>query len=125
MYNKYTCLLQPYRHLTLKLLIQGHPRSAKVTHIADFKSVYISLIIGPRILQCETNLQETMYVVQFDLGTLLPGQTRRAKLKSAYNSLIFVLEVWDGKPTYRKSWARNLLLWTDLTLGHSFKVKHG
>ena len=60
MYNRYTCLLQPYRHLTLKLLIQGHPRSAKVTHIADFKSVYISLIIGPRGLQCETNLQEIM-----------------------------------------------------------------
>ena len=40
----------------LKLLIQGHPRSAKVTHIADFKSAYISLIIGPRGLQCETNL---------------------------------------------------------------------
>ena len=40
----------------LKLLIQGHPRIAKVTHIADFKSAYISLIIGPRGLQCETNL---------------------------------------------------------------------
>ena len=48
--------LQPYTHLTLKLLIQGHPRSAKVTHIADFKSGYISLIIGPRGLQYETNL---------------------------------------------------------------------
>ena len=36
------------RHLTLKLLIQGHPRSAEVTHIADFKSAYIFLIIGPR-----------------------------------------------------------------------------
>ena len=29
MYNRYTCPLQPCRHLTLKLLIQGHPRSAK------------------------------------------------------------------------------------------------
>ena len=29
------------------------------------------------------------------------------------------------KPTYRKSWARNLLMWTDLTLGPSFKVKRG
>ena len=27
------------------------------------------------------------------------------------------------KPTYRKSWAGNLLMWSDLTLGHSFKVK--
>ena len=23
--------------------------------------------------------------------------------------------VWDGKPTYRKSWAGNLLMWSDLT----------
>ena len=36
--------------------LQGHPRSAEVTHIADFKSAYISLIIGPRGLQCEANL---------------------------------------------------------------------
>ena len=45
-----------FRHLTLKLLIQGHPQSAKVTHKADFKSAYISFIIGPTGLQCETNL---------------------------------------------------------------------
>ena len=56
MYDTYTCPLQPCTHLTLKLLIQGHPRSAEVTHIADFKSAYISLIIGPRGLQCEGNL---------------------------------------------------------------------
>ena len=54
MYNRYT--LQLCRHLTLKLLIQGHPQSAKVRHVEDFKSVYISLIIGPSGLQCETNL---------------------------------------------------------------------
>ena len=29
------------------------------------------------------------------------------------------------KPTYRKSWASNLLMWSDLTLGPSFKVKRG
>ena len=56
MCNRYICPLQPCRYLTLKLLIQGHPRSAKVIHIVDFKSAYISLIIGPRGLQCETNL---------------------------------------------------------------------
>ena len=39
--------------------------------------------------------------------------------------LLFVLEVWDGKPTYRKSWVGNLLVWSDLTLGPSFKVKQG
>ena len=72
MYSTNTYPLQPCRHLTLKLLIQGHPRSAKVPHIADFKGTYISLIIGPRGLQCETNLQEIMGwessdVVRFDL----------------------------------------------------------
>ena len=39
--------------------------------------------------------------------------------------LLLVLEVWDGKPTYRKSWAGNLLVWSDLTLDPSFKVKRG
>ena len=39
--------------------------------------------------------------------------------------LLLVLEVWDGKPTYRKSLAGNLLVWSDLTLGRSFKVKRG
>ena len=39
------------------------------------------------------NLQEIMgresfYVVRFDLGPLLQGQTRIPKLKSSYNSLI-------------------------------------
>ena len=48
MYNRYTCPLQPCGRLTLKLLIQGHLQSAEVTRIADFKSAYISLIIGHR-----------------------------------------------------------------------------
>ena len=39
--------------------------------------------------------------------------------------LLLLLEVWDGKPTYRKSWAGNLLVWSDLTLDPSFKVKQG
>ena len=93
MYNRYTCSLQPCRHLTLKLLIQGHPRRAKVPHTVDFKRAYISLIIGPRGLQFETNILEIMGcessdVVRFDLQPLLQGQTRIAKLKSTYNSLI-------------------------------------
>ena len=64
-------------------------------------------------------------MVGFDLGPLLQGQTKIAKLKSAYKSLILVLQVWDGKPTYRKSWAKNLLIWSDLTLDRSFNVKQG
>ena len=97
----------------------------RVTNIADFKSAYISLIIDPRDLQSETNLQEILCykssnVVRFDLRPLLQGQTRIGKLESVDNSLIIV---WDGKPTYRKSWARNLLVLWDLTLGPYFKVK--
>ena len=46
------------------------------TRIAKLKSAYISLIISPRGLQCETNLQEIMGwesfdVVRFDLGPFL------------------------------------------------------
>ena len=68
-------------------LLQGQMRTAKL------KSAYISLIIGPRGLACETNLKEIMSwesfdAVRFDLGPLLQGQTRIANLKSAYNSLI-------------------------------------
>ena len=66
---------------------------------------------------------ESSGVVGFDLGPLLRGQTRIAKLKSAYTRLLLIPVVWDGKPTYRKSWAGNLLAWSDLTLGPSFKVK--
>ena len=34
--------------------------------------------------------------------------------------LLLVVQVWYGKPTYRKSWAGNLLVWSDLTLDPSF-----
>ena len=60
-------------------------------------------------------------VVRFDLRSLLQGQTRRAKLKSAYNYLLSVQEVWDVRPTHRKSCAGSLIMWSDLTLGPSFK----
>ena len=39
--------------------------------------------------------------------------------------LLLVVQVLDGKPIYRKSWAGNLLVWSDLTLDSSFKVKRG
>ena len=68
---------------------------------------------------------ESFGVVGFDLGPLLQGQMSIAKLKVLITRLLSVLEVWDGKPTYRKSWAGNLLLWSDLTLDPSFKVKRG
>ena len=46
-------------------------------------------------------------------------------LKVLITDWLLVLEVWDGKPTSRKSWAVNLKVWTDLTLGPLFKVKRG
>ena len=60
---------------------------------------------------------------RIDLGPLRQGQTKIAKVKVPITLLLLVLEVWDGKPTYRKSWAGNLLVRSDLTLGPSFKVK--
>ena len=64
-------------------------------------------------------------MVRFDLGPLLQGQTKIAKLKVLITRVLLVLQVWDGKPTYRKSWAGNLLVGSDLTLDPSFKVKQG
>ena len=46
-------------------------------------------------------------------------------MKVLVSPLLLVLEVWDGKPTCRKSWAGNLLVWSDLTFDPSFKVKQG
>ena len=56
--------------------LQDNPQSAKVSHVADFNSAFISLIIDPRGLQCETSLYEIMgwespHVLRFDLGPLL------------------------------------------------------
>ena len=66
---------------------------------------------------------ESSGAIRFYLGPLLQGQTRIAKLKMIITRLLLVLEVWDGKSTCRKSWAGNLLMWSDLTLGPSFEVK--
>ena len=52
MYNSYHCYLQPCRQLTLKLLIQGHPWDAKLSHAAQVKGAYVSLIIALRGLAC-------------------------------------------------------------------------
>ena len=57
------------------------------------------------------------------LGPLFKVKRGRAKFKVLITRLFLVLEVWDGKPTYRKSWAGNLFVWSDLTLGPSFKLK--
>ena len=103
-------------------LLQGQMRTAKL------KRAYNLLVIDPRALQYETNLWEIMGwesfdVVRFDLGLLLLGQTKTANLIVLITRLLLVLEVCNVKPTYRKSWAGNLLMFSDLTLGPSFKVK--
>ena len=49
------------------------------------------------------------------------GQTRTAKLKSADNLLIIGPRGMQWDPTYRKSWAGNLLMWSHLALDPSFK----
>ena len=64
---------------------------------------------------------ESSGVVGFDLGPL-QGQTRIAKVKSAYNSLIIDPRNLQYETNSTKSWARNFLM-LDLTLGPSFKVK--
>ena len=46
-------------------------------------------------------------------------------MKSACISLIIGPRTLVCKPTYRKSWAGNLLMWSDLILGSSSKVKRG
>ena len=56
---------------------------------------------------------ESSDAVRFDLGPLLQGQTRIPKLKSTYNLLIIGPRGLQCEPTNRKSWAGNLLMWSD------------
>ena len=84
--------LQPCRHLTLKLLIQGHLRSAKVPHVADLKVPISPLLLVLEVCSVKPTYRKSWAanssdVVRFDLGPLLQGQTTILKLKSAYNSL--------------------------------------
>ena len=51
---------------------------------------------------------ESCDVFRFDSVPDLQGQTRIAKFKMLITRLLSVLEVCDGKPTYRISWAGNL-----------------
>ena len=62
-------------------------------------------------------------VVTFDLESLIQGQARITKCKSAYNLLIIGPRGLECET--HLSWDENLLMWSDLTLGPSFKVKCG
>ena len=67
---------------------------------------------------------ESFGVIGFDFGLLHQGQMRIAKIKSAYN-LFVLLEVCNAMPTYWKSWAKNLLMWSDFTLGPPSRLSDG
>ena len=68
---------------------------------------------------------ESFDEARFVLWPLLQGQTRIAKLKVLITCLLLVLQVCNVKPTSRKSSAGNLLMWSDLALDPSFRVKQG
>ena len=61
-----------------------------------------------------------------DLSLGLSFKVKRGEpnLKVLITRLLFVLEICTVKPTYSKSWAGNLLMWSHLALDPSFKVKH-
>ena len=114
----------------LEALHTRSSRECQSTHIVDFKSAYISLIIGPRGSASKSNPSEVMGwessdVVRFDLRPLLQGQTRNDNFKVLITHLLVALQVCNVKPTFRKPWAGNLLMWSDLNLGLSFKIKRG
>ena len=68
---------------------------------------------------------ESFCVVRFDLGPIFKVKLGWANLKVLITCLLLVVQVWDGKPTDWQSWPGNLLVWSDLTLDSSFKVKQG
>ena len=51
------------------------------------------------------------------LGPFFKVKRGLPNLKVLITHLLLFLEVWDGKPTYRKSWAGNLLMWVRFDLG--------
>ena len=68
---------------------------------------------------------ESSYVVIFAFGPSFKVKRGQSNFKVLITHLILVLEICNVKPTYRKSWAGNLLMWSHLTLGPAFKVKQG
>ena len=66
---------------------------------------------------------ESFDVLRFDFGPSFKVKQGYPNLEVLIARLLLVQGVCNLKPTYRKSWARNLLMWSDLTLVPSFKVK--
>ena len=53
------------------------------------------------------------------MGSSFKVKRGQPNLKVLITCLLLFPEVCNMKPTYRKSWAGNLLMWSDLTLGSS------
>ena len=110
-------------HLTLGPLLQGQIK------VATFKILITHLLLIVEIWNVNQPKEimgwESSDIDRFFHGSLLQGQMMVAKLKHAYNSHIICPRLWDVNSIHRKSWAGNLLIWSDLILGPSFKVKRG
>ena len=92
---KFAGYVHHYKILTGNIfgLILKNKMAATGVSLSVKKSAYITLIIGPRGLESKAYLWgimswESSDAVRFGLGPLLQGQTRIAKVISAYNSLI-------------------------------------
>ena len=110
----------------LKVLIT---RLLLVLEVCNVKPTYRKSWAGNLMIwsDLKTNLVEIMDwdcsdVLRFDLGSLLQGHPN---LKVLITHLLLVLEICNVKPTYEKLWAGNVLIWSNLTLDPSFKVKRG
>ena len=116
MYNTFICPLQPCKHLTLKLLIQGHPWSAKEPHIVDFKVPISPLLLVLEVCNVKLTYRKSwaenlLMWSDVTLDPTLKVKRGKSNLKVLITHLLLVLEVCSVKPTYRKSWAGNLLMW--------------
>ena len=60
---------------------------------------------------------ESFDVVRFDLAPLIQAPTGKVQVKNAYNLPIVGPRGLQGQTNYLKSWAGNLLMWSDLALG--------
>ena len=88
-----------------------------ILEVWDGKPTYRKSWAGNLLVWSDLTLGPSFKVKRVQPNLIQPN------LKVLITHLLLVLEVWDGKPAYRKSWAGNLLVWSDLTLGPSFKVK--
>ena len=95
-----------------------------VLEVCNVKPTYRKSLAGNLLMWSDLTLcWVSSDVFRFDLGPLLQGQTRIENLKVFISRLLLVPEAYNVKPTFRKTWDGNLLMWSDLTLSPSFKVR--